>query len=160
VHDTASAGVAELRSAPRRLPDQPGVYWVSVSDGFKPVFMADSPASWHKGRCPTVTVEVLESKWVGSARTIYVGKASGSLRERVGALVRFGVGGRQTSIGHWGGRYIWQIADSEKLEIFWEVDPKDPECNERRRVVNFNATYGAIPFANHSFPAGCRDHRG
>ena len=53
-------------------------------------------------------------------------------------------------IGHWGGRYIWQLADSADLVVAWR------RCNEgetaREREVEllsaFTQQYARLPFAN------------
>jgi hypothetical protein len=63
---------------------------------------------------------------------LYVGRAR-SLRRRITALARFGSG---QPVGHWGGRYLWQLADHEDLAIAWRTsdEPVALEASlERRR---------------------------
>jgi hypothetical protein len=59
--------------------------------------------------------ELLEAKWVPGAHTVNVGQADVANR-RLKQFARFGVG---EPIGHWGGRYIWQLADSDELLVAW-----------------------------------------
>jgi len=74
---------------------------------------------------------------------VYIGMAS-SLQERLGQLIKFGEG---RNIGHKGGRYLWQLADSGKLLIAWQV-AADPRRRESALLRSFVDIYGAFPFAN------------
>jgi hypothetical protein len=80
-----------------------------------PTFVDPGSGGWFKGRDPNVRAEVLEAKWVRGASILYVGKAS-SLESRLRQLVAFGTG---KPVGHFGGRYLWQLADAMDLEIHW-----------------------------------------
>ncbi len=62
-------------------------------------------------------VSVLSSRWHATTDVLYIGKAT-SLRSRVGQLVRFGGG---SPVGHWGGRYLWQVAGSAEFLVAWRA---------------------------------------
>ena len=74
---------------------------------------------------------------------MYLGKAT-SLRDRLHKLVRFGAA---EPVSHWGGRYIWQVANSERFLIAWR--PCDaPRTEEQALLQAFSANDGRLPFAN------------
>ncbi|GAA1059773.1 hypothetical protein GCM10009573_11990 [Agromyces bracchium] len=134
---------AELSTA--GVPIGPGVYVVSRPSRAVPEFLDVSPAGWFKGKDPSLPVDELERRWVGETSVIYIGKAT-SLRTRLSQYRRHGEG---TPVGHWGGRMIWQLADSAHLLVGWRETPDDdPESVESAMLAEFAATHGALPFAN------------
>jgi hypothetical protein len=54
---------------------------------------------------------------VPGAEVVYIGKADDAGR-RLKQFARFGAG---EPVGHWGGRYIWQLADSSELLVAWHA---------------------------------------
>ena len=114
-----------------------------------PVFHERSPAGWFKGKDPSVDVERLERKWISGASVIYIGKAGvgrsgrGGLRRRLDQYRRHGAG---EAVGHWGGRFIWQLCDSDRLRVAWKVTPDlDPEDVESESIADFVVSTGNCP---------------
>jgi hypothetical protein len=131
------------------------VYVVLRESTGPPLFLARSPASWFKGKDPTVPVERLKQEWVEGASPLYVGTSS-NLRERLAELAEFSQAGRGRSVRHWGGRMLWQVEGSVDFLVAWK--PTAPTCyrtTERDLIDEFVDTYGRLPFANLVRPAPC-----
>ena len=128
------------------LPDAPGVYVVVRDADEPPEFGKLSLAGWFKGRDPTVAALVLALKWVDGARVLYIGKAD-SLTDRLCAYASIGRGNRAA---HWGGRYVWQLADHDRLSVGWLELPAGTDAFETERDLldAFKAAHGRLPFAN------------
>jgi hypothetical protein len=124
-------------------PDGPGTYVVLRDSVDDPAFAELSKGGWFKGKDPAVAVEALSAKWVIGAVVVYIGQ-SGGLRRRIRQLARFGVG---KPVGHWGGRYLWQLNDCPELIVAWRRDDQ-PVTGEQRLLAGFTAHYGRMPFAN------------
>lgn len=143
--------VGELFSDRNILPDVQGVYMVLYLGSMPPVFLEDGTGGYFKGRNPNVPVDVLESSWVQGTPAIYIGKAGGSessatLKSRIKQYLRFGQG---KNVGHWGGRYIWQLENSDDLVICWKaVTEEEPRELESRLIQKFVSDFGKRPFAN------------
>ena len=135
----------------KELPGKEGgVYLVFRPELASPQFLATGTGGFYKGKNPNVPVSELQSNWVDDANILYIGKAGGgprsSLRTRVRALVRFGQG---HPVGHWGGRYLWQLRSASELRICWKTTPgEDPRNVERDLIRAFSAEFGRRPFAN------------
>jgi hypothetical protein len=123
-----------------------GVYLVVRRAPHPPTFLAESCGGHFKGRNPTERVDVLERKWVPETDVLYVGKGD-VLRRRVKQYASFGAG---RPIGHWGGRYIWQLSDSHGLLVAWKACGADetPGYLEAQLASRFKQIYGRLPFAN------------
>lgn len=141
---------AELPAA--KAPTQSGVYIVFRTASTKPTFLSESPAGWLGGKDPSVPIADLEAAWVDGACVVYIGKAdSGStgkrgLRRRLDEYRRHGAGGHAR---HWGGRYIWQLADHDELLVGWKPTAGvDPRVVERTLIAGFSAAHSKRPFAN------------
>lgn len=61
-------------------------------------FLSVSAGGQFKQRNPTVSITLLQDKWVDNALVLYIGKAGRSLRRRIGTYVRFGQG---APVAHW-----------------------------------------------------------
>ncbi len=133
------------------VPEEKGVYLVLYLSDSNIEFIKKSSAGHFKGKNPTVHMDILEKKWIENTIVAYIGQAGGgdssaTLKSRIRQLVAFGNG---KPIGHWGGRYLWQIKDSKDLVICWQASSKrDPRTLENELIRNFVSHHGALPFAN------------
>lgn len=139
------------------LPDAPvltgsGVYVVVRPTGEPPVFLPTSPAGWCRGpdRDPALPAAELVDAWVPGEPVLYIGKANAGpsgrrgLRRRLSEYRRHGAG---QLARHWGGRMIWQLADSAELLVAWRLADQ-PRVVERSMIAKFTALHGKRPFAN------------
>lgn len=137
--------VGILRDATSILPEEAGVYVVIRKSNVAPQFLEKGTGGFFKGKNPNVSIEVLTDKYVVDSKTVYIGKAT-NLRKRVGQLLSFGAG---AAVGHWGGRFLWQLADSDGLIVAWKATPGcDPRTIEAQMIQNFVSVHGKRPFAN------------
>lgn len=141
----------QSHSFPQGAPDVPGVYAVVRESAGQPLFLSTGTGGHFKGRNPNVGVDVLEAKWNQGASVVYFGKAGrrsngAALWSRLNEFRKFGAG---KNIGHQGGRYIWQLADSSDLLVAWKTIPdEDPARVEAELIAEFKAQTGQWPYAN------------
>lgn len=134
-----------------QLPTIKGVYLVLNLDKTPPEFLKTGTGGHFKGKNPNVSPLELKANWVDKTLVVYIGKAgsdssSATLRSRLRQYFGFGQG---KSIGHWGGRLIWQIAFSHKLAVCWKPLPnEDPRTVEAQLIKEFVSQFGSRPFAN------------
>jgi hypothetical protein len=129
------------------IPAGPAAYVVYRPSAGPAVFLEANPGGRFKGQDPTVDPAVLGAKWVPDAHTVYVGKADVANR-RLKQFARFGAG---EPVGHWGGRYIWQLVDSDELLVAWHAISWDEAAREyeKRLLARFGELGdGRRPFAN------------
>jgi hypothetical protein len=144
--------VAHLRASRlAAVPEKRGVYMVVREVVAPPVFLPSNPGGRFKGRDPTVAASVLGAAWVASAKVLYIGKAGGAasaatLRSRLTQLLDFGAG---RPVGHWGGRYLWQVDGINDAVVCWRECPQhEPATIKSGLIADFAAIYGKRPFAN------------
>ena len=151
---TGFVKIAELWKDSSLIPDEKGIYMVVRKTTEAPVFLKKGTGGYFKGKEPNVSIEALKENWVAGTCVMYIGKAgsvSGSttLHKRLGQYLRFGQG---ESIGHYGGRYIWQVKDAENLLFCWKPLKgleEDPRMEEKSLISEFKNQYGGKrPFAN------------
>lgn len=129
------------------IPAHAATYVIYRPSAREPVFLKTNPGGRFKGKDPTVDRTVLEANWVQGAHTVYIGKADLAAK-RLKQFARFGAG---EPIGHWGGRYIWQLADFHHLLVAWHPISWDEAARmyEKRLLAHFAALAdGSRPFAN------------
>jgi hypothetical protein len=136
------------------IPSTQGVYIVVYNNINKLSFLPKGLGGFFKKVDPNVSTEILKQKWIkfklGDDDIIYIGKAGGentrsSLKKRIKAYIRFGSG---KSSPHRGGRYIWQLANSDGLEIYWK-EVNNPIDEEKVMLLEFKAKHdNKLPFAN------------
>lgn len=135
-----------------RVPQAPGIFAVLKPEGFEPRFLAKSTAGVFKKKDPSLREAALAAEWIDDADVLYLGKAGpGSkgnrgLRRQIQEFVDFGKG---KPPGHWDGRLIWQLADSQSLVIAWkELPAAEVNPAEAKYHADFRELYGRLPFAN------------
>jgi hypothetical protein len=140
-----------------RVPREAGAYVVVRPSSGAPSFLDTSCGGHFKGRNPAQSAEILESKWINECAVLYIGKADRtspqrSLYHRLREYALFGSG---KAIGHWGGRYIWQLAESPDLLVAWRVAPpaQTGADVEAELVGLFKQQFGRLPFANINDPS-------
>jgi hypothetical protein len=136
-------GFLPLDRAAVMAPQAPGVYAVLRESDAPPEFVTTSRGGWFKERNPATAIEILVAKWVDGADLLYIGQGV-NLRRRLSQLNCFGQG---VAVGHWGGRYLWQLADSARFVVGWQC-AEDPLGAEATLIGRFAAELGCLPFAN------------
>jgi len=133
------------------IPDVKGVYMILYNDPNTPEFLITGTGGYFKGKNPNISLQTLKYNWVKGTYVIYIGKAGGddskaTLRSRLTQFFRFGQG---KNVGHWGGRLIWQLENSNELLVCWKPLPvEDPRTIEAEIIKQFVASYKKRPFAN------------
>jgi hypothetical protein len=128
-----------------QVPSVSGVYCVIRDKKTPPQFLDQNPAGHFKGNNPTTLVSKLQAKWVDKTFLMYVGESE-NLKRRVLQCIQFGQG---QPIGHWGGRYMWQLSDSSDYLFSWKRILDDNPADVKRRLIHtFRTRYGKRPFAN------------
>lgn len=138
--------VKDCPAALSQVPQEPGVYMVGREDDERPMFIADSRAGRFKSKNPTVDRDRLARKWVSTAKVLYIGESS-NLHERLHTLFRFGQG---DDVGHWGGRFLWQLRDAAELRLYWQAIATHQE-RKSELLHAFKKQLGSLPFANLRF---------
>ena len=142
--------ISDLMHDISSIPKSMGVYLVLNLNG-KPEFVVPGTGGYFKGKDPNVPKVELESKWVDNTIVVYIGKAgaegiSATLQSRINLLLRFG---QRRGVGHWGGRYIWQLSGAKDLVVCWKpLTSEDPRIEEAELIQKFFAFYSKRPFAN------------
>jgi len=126
------------------LPDSNGVYLILNADNKSGDFLPVGSGGHFKGKNPNVSLAELKANWVDNTKVVYIGKAT-SLKSRLRQYFGFGQG---KNIGHYGGRFIWQLKYSKDLVVCWKALTTDPREFEVELIRQFVSIYGCRPFAN------------
>jgi hypothetical protein len=143
--------IYELKLNASPIPRIKGVYLVLCPDDSKVEFVEKGTGGFFKDKNPNVTTSDLQKSWIEAAHIVYIGKAGGSdsdatLNSRLKQYLNFGQGKK---VGHWGGRYIWQIKNIDDYIICWKELPKDePRSIEIKLMELFRQKFNTLPFAN------------
>jgi hypothetical protein len=167
--------------------DRPGVYIVTSStvpesrtDGLKPEAPIDLSivAKWIESvptlmldglhPTPEMLTERLSHFWLPDETVLYLGKASKSLRKRVGSYYRTTLGAPGP---HAGGHWIKTLSLLDRLKVFY-ASSSNPESDENGMLAAFVRNVSSqtkillrdpelpIPFANLEFPKGRSKNHG
>jgi hypothetical protein len=148
--------ISDLRRDYKSIPAERGVYLI-IQAGRPHQFLKIGTGGHFKKRDPNVDIAILNDNWVDNSTVVYIGQAGGirngkwsnsNLRDRLKKYFDFGLG---KPVGHWGGRLIWQIENSDQLIVCWKELPgkiKDPCKEESELIAKFKAMFYKRPFAN------------
>jgi hypothetical protein len=143
--------IREVMEDCSEIPAIKGIYLILNVDKAIPSYLEIGTGGHFKSKNPNVAIERLRQNWVDDTIILYIGKAGGdnggaTLRSRLKQYFGFGQG---RNIGHWGGRFIWQLSTSRNLLVCWKPLPQDdPRAEERKLIADFMAQFGKRPFAN------------
>ncbi|WP_459211762.1 hypothetical protein [Aquimarina rhabdastrellae] len=133
------------------IPEKMGVYLVLNINNNKPEFLIEGVGGFFKERNPNVSLDILNENWVDDVKTIYIGKAGSlknksTLKSRIKQYLKFGKG---KAVGHYGGRFIWQLKNYSDLVFCWlAISDFEPREYEKLMIKEFIQQYGKRPFAN------------
>lgn len=135
--------IEELSTSKSLIPKQNGVYLILNFE--KEIrFLEQGTGGYHKGKGSNVEVKILQKKWVGDTNVVYIGKAT-DLQKRLNQYFRFGNG---KNVGHYGGRYIWQLENSKNLMVCWKTVEGVSQEVEKGLISLFVSRFNKLPFAN------------
>ncbi len=143
--------IASIQKDYSILPKIKGAYLIVKPDSKQPKFLEIGSGGHFKGRNPNVPIDTLHDNWVDESMVVYIGKAGGrtgsaTLHSRLKQYFNFG---QCKPVGHWGGRFIWQLRDSGSLIVCWKPLPdREPREYESKLIQEFISQYGQLPFAN------------
>ena len=142
----------------KKIPNKPGVYFVIyLYELHEDLFLKIGTGGFFKEKDPNVAIGILLANWIEDADILYIGKAGGTsiegkisnatLKNRIKQLLRFG---NKETVGHWGGRYLWQHVNSKHFKVYWyeTSDNENPVTLEKDLISEFKDYYGKRPFAN------------
>jgi len=144
--------VAQLWQDHSVLTKDPGVYLILHPDCSKNQLIPKGPGGFFKQRDPNVDIAKLSARWISNCHLQYIGQAgagvnsTATLNSRLKQYLDFGKG---LPVGHYGGRYIWQLKHHPELLVAWKATPNlNPRTEEKRLIAEFEQFYGKLPFAN------------
>lgn len=139
--------VKELKSGRKadNVPSVSGIYIVLRPTTECPEFIYPGTGGFFKDKDPNVSLDELRSNWVEEEPIIYIGQSNTNIKRRLKEYMNFGCGKK---VGHKGGRYIWQLADSDNLIVCWK-EVENARAIEKKMIADFKDKHnGMRPFAN------------
>ena len=142
--------IGELCLNNTTIPKVKGVYLVLFNNA-TPTFLLKGTGGFFKNKNPNVSIERLKENWVADSKVVYIGKAGSitgkaTLYSRINQYLKFG---HSKNIGHWGGRLVWQLSNTNDLIVCWKSLPdSEPREVESRLIQKFVEQFGCRPFAN------------
>jgi excinuclease UvrABC nuclease subunit len=136
--------IGELIKDGTFIPEKPGVYFILNMNSKPSEFLSIGSGGYFKGKNPNVSTDRLQENWVEQTPVVYIGKAT-SLKKRLKQYFSFG---QNKNVGHYGGRYIWQLKHASDLVVCWKATDSDPREIEKELIQRFNSQFGTLPFAN------------
>jgi len=133
------------------VPKVKGVYLILNPNFKKAEYLQIGTGGYFKGRNPNIMIDELKENWVDKSLVVYIGKAGSqtgkaTLHSRLKQYFGFGQG---KNIGHWGGRLIWQLKNSNELIVCWKsLQDGDPRLVENKIIKDFISKFSKRPFAN------------
>ncbi len=129
------------------VPGVQGVYVILREATDAPTFLTEGTGGAFKGKNPNSSISTLQANWVEDSQIVYIGMTAKTLHKRLHTYMRFGQG---EPVGHWGGRFIWQLKDSRDLIVCWKPLPSGVPADEEFSMIQaFKAAHGGKrPFAN------------
>lgn len=146
IKDAEFGGFIPFDELLKQLPASNGVYMILRTGKEAPEFLVTGTGGHFKDKDPNVSIDVLNDNWIENTKVIYIGKAT-NLKKRLSQYQKFGEG---RNIGHYGGRYIWQIKNAmDNLIVCWKATiGEDEDKIETELIQSFRDQYGKRPFAN------------
>lgn len=141
----------ELFSDSSLIPKSKGIYLILNPNFKNSDYLQIGTGGHFKEKNPNVSLDELNINWVENSLVVYIGKAGGessksTLNSRLKQYFAFGQGRK---IGHWGGRLIWQLKQSNDLIVCWKpLTNEDPRALESSLIKKFMEQYSQRPFAN------------
>ena len=127
-------------------PFQKGVYMILRDSESEPIFIGCGTGGYYKGKNPNVSISKLSQNWVENSPILYIGETADTLNKRLSDCMCFGQG---EPVRHWGGRFIWQLKDAQKLVVCWKIlKDKNPKDEKYYLLKAFKDIYKKLPFAN------------
>ena len=149
--------ISDLFKDTSLIPFERGIYFVLYLSKGYPEFLSKGVGGYFKAKDPNVSEQIIRNNWVKNTIVVYIGQAGGiragkwsnqTINKRISDYMKFGKG---NNIGHYGGRYIWQLKDYKETTICWKSLPNktiDPKSAESQLISNFKNIYDKRPFAN------------
>ena len=132
--------------------DSEGVYVIARESVELPAFIEERH---HKPRPIVRTAQEAAARWVDGEQVLYFGKAP--LRKRpkglANRLAEYHAHGFGSGAQHYGGKLIWQLANTDELIVGWKgLGAGESAAIESGLIKGFALLHGVQPYANTGAP--------